>query len=120
MDNLNPCSQAKIIFEGRNQKNDAVIRQISLKCDDMADITVVAPDDKKEPVFALVDLKRRGKREGIVFDQGRTGKWNTSIWDPQLDDTFPLKGVHPNGELIPSSFLPRCGDRKPLRDLKCA
>ena len=120
MDTLNPCGQAKIIFEGRNQKNDAVLRRISLQCDDIADITVVAPDDKKEPVFALVDLKRRGKREGIVFDQGRTGKWNASIWDPQLDDTFPLKGVHPNGELIPSSFVPRCGDRKPLKDLKCA
>jgi hypothetical protein len=84
MEVFNLCDEAKIIFEGRNQKNDSVIRQISLHCDDTPDITVVAPDDKKEPIFALVDLKRRGKREGIVFDSGRTGKWNTSIWDLQL------------------------------------
>jgi Trypsin-like peptidase domain len=117
---LNACNQATVIFEGRNQPNTAFIRQISVQCDKAADITVVSPDDKQKPVFALVDLKRHGKPEGIVFDLHRTGKWNTSIWDPQFDDTFPLRGVHPTGELIPSSFAPRCGDRKPLKDVKCA
>ena len=81
---------------------------------------MVSPDDKQKAVFALVDLKRHGKPEGIVFDLHRTGKWNTSIWDPHFDDTFPLKGIHPTGELMPSSLVPRCGDRKPLKDLKCA
>jgi hypothetical protein len=119
MEKLDACTQPKTIFEGRNQKNTAFIRLISLRCDDVADISLVAPDDKREPFFALVDLKRRGKREGIVFDLLRSGKWDSSIWDPQLDDTFPLKGVHPNGELMPSSFVARCGDRKPLKDLKC-
>jgi S1-C subfamily serine protease len=117
---LNPCKQAKTIFEGRNQKNTAFIRKISLQCDDTADITMVAPDDKQEPNYALVDMKRRGKTEGIVFDLRRSGKWDTSIWDPQLDETFPLKGIHPDGELMPKSFMSRCGDRKPLKDLKCA
>jgi hypothetical protein len=41
-------------------------------------------------------------------------------WDPQGDDTFPLKGLHPDGKLMPSSFVARCGNRKPLKDLKCA
>jgi hypothetical protein len=120
MEALNPCIQAKMIFEGRNQENTAFMRQFSLRCDETADIIVVSPDDKQQPVLALIDPKRRGKPEGIVFDLRRTGKWNTSIWDPQFDDTFPLKGVHPNGELMPSSFVSRCGDRKPLKDLKCA
>ena len=120
MEALNTCNQPKTIFEGRNQKNTASIRQISLQCDETADITVVSPDDKQQPVFALVDLKRRGKPEGIVFDLRRSGKWDTSIWDPQFDETFPLKGVHPNGNLMPSSFVSRCGDRKPLKELKCA
>jgi S1-C subfamily serine protease len=119
MEALNACNQAKIIFEGRNQANTASIRQISVQCDETADITVVSPDDKQKPVFALVDLKHHGKPEGIVFDLHRTGKWNTSVWDPQFDDTFPLKGVHPTGELMPNSFVPRCGNRKPLKDLKC-
>ena len=117
---LNPCKQAKTIFEGRNQKNTAFIRAISLQCDDTADVTIVAPDNRQEPFFALIDLKRRGKTEGIVFDLRRSNKWDTSIWDPQLDETFPLKGIHPDGELMPKSFVSRCGDRKPLKDLKCA
>jgi S1-C subfamily serine protease len=120
MEALNTCLQAKMIFEGRNQENTAFMRQFSLRCDEAADIIVISPDDKQQPMFALVDLKRHGKPEGIVFDLRRTGKWNTSIWDPQFNDTFPLKGVHPNGELMPSSFESRCGDRKPLKDLKCS
>lgn len=91
MEALNACIQAKMIFEGRNQKKTVFIREISLRCDETADITVVSPDDKQQPVLALVDLKRRGKPEGFVFDVRRTGKWNTSIWDPQFDDTFPFK-----------------------------
>jgi S1-C subfamily serine protease len=118
---LNSCNQSKTIFEGRNQQNTAFIRQISLQCDDTPDIILVAPDNKREPFFALVDLKRRGKAEGIVFDLRRTGsKWDTSIWDPQVDETFPLKGIHPDGKLMPTSFVERCGKHKPLKDLKCA
>jgi hypothetical protein len=120
MEVVNACNQAKIIFEGRNQPNTAFMRQISVLCDETADITVVVPDDKQKPVFALVDLKRHGKPEGIVFDLRRTGKWNTSVWDPQFNDTFPYKGIHPDGALMPSSLALRCGDRKPLKDLKCA
>jgi hypothetical protein len=88
-----PCDQGKPIFEGRNLKNTAFLRVISLRCDDKADITIVVPDDKAEPIYAQVDLKRRGKFEGIVFDAGRTGKWSTSYWDSQLDDTFPVRGL---------------------------
>jgi hypothetical protein len=65
----------------------------------------VAPDNRQEPYFALIDLKRRGKTEGIVFDLRRSNKWDTSVWDPQLDETFPLKGIHLDGELMPKSFV---------------
>jgi hypothetical protein len=116
----NTCNQAKPIFEGRNLKNTAFLRVISLRCDDKADITIVVPDDKAEPVYAQVDLKRRGKPEGIVFDMGRSGKWNNSYWDPKLDDTFPLRGLHPGGKLMPTTFEPRCGQRRPLTNFKCA
>jgi S1-C subfamily serine protease len=120
MEALSTCSEPKTIFEGRNQNNTASIRRISTQCDDTGDITFVAPDDKTQPFVALVDLKRRGKPEGIVFDLKRSGtRWDTSVWDSQLDDTFALKGIHPDGKLMPSSFVPRCGTRKPLPDLKC-
>jgi hypothetical protein len=114
------CNEERVIFEGRNQKNTAFIRQISLQCDDTPDIILVAPDDKREPFVGLVDTKRRGRADGIVFDSKRSGKWNTSVWDTQLDDTFALRGIHPDGKLFPSSYEPRCGKRKPLKDLQCA
>ena len=120
MEALNSCDEERTIFEGRNQNNTAFIRQISVRCDSTPDLTLVAPDDKREPFLALVDLKRRGKTEGIVFDFRRTGsRWDTSVWDLQLDDTFALKGIHPDRKLVPSTFVPRCGNRRALRDLKC-
>ena len=73
------CNEPKLVFEGRNQDNNAFIRVISLRCDDTADIIFVVPDDKREPIFALVDLKRRGKPDGIIFDRRRSGKWDVSI-----------------------------------------
>ena len=50
----------------------------------------------------------------IVFDLRRTGnKWDISIWMiPRLAETFPLKGIHPDGKLMPTSFADRCGKRK--------
>ena len=80
----------------------------------------MVPDDKTEPIYAQVDVKRRGAPEGIVFDMGRTGKWSISYWDTRLDGTFPLKGLHPDGKLMPTSYEPRCGQRKPLTNFKCA
>ena len=117
---LNSCDQAKTIFEGRNQNNTAFIRQISLQCDETPDLTLVAPDDRRQPFLALVDLKRRGKPEGVVYDLRRTGsRWDTSFWDSQLNDTFALRGIHPDGKLMPTSFVPPCGQQKPLSNLKC-
>jgi S1-C subfamily serine protease len=113
--------KSRVIFEGRNKQNTASLRAISLQCDDRADITIVVPDDKKKAVMALIDISRRNKVEGIVLDERRSGKWNTSFWDPKLDETFPLRGVHPDGELLPTSREPRCPPRsRPLKDFKCS
>ena len=69
----NTCTKAKIIFEGRNDENTAFIRTISLRCDDKADIMVVVPDNKREPIFALVYSKRQDKPDGLVLDQSAPG-----------------------------------------------
>jgi S1-C subfamily serine protease len=117
---IKPCDQARTLFEGRNAKNDAFIRTISVKCDDKADIVIVFPDKKTDSIVALVDLQRRGKTEGIVFDEKRSGRWNISYWDPKFDDTFPLRGTHPDGGLMPTRFEQRCRPGfKPAANLKC-
>jgi hypothetical protein len=115
------CSEPKIIFEGRNSKNTGLLRSISIHCDDKADLIIFAADNKREPIVAYLDLKRRGKTEGIVFDQGRTGRWSLSYWDFKLDDTFPVRGMHPDGKLLPSKFEPRCPPGSiPLSKLRCS
>jgi hypothetical protein len=93
---------------------------ISFQCDDTADIIIIVPDDKRAPIFALADTKRLGKPDGIIFDSKRSGKWDISFWDVNLDDTFAMKGLHPGGQLIPKTFVPRCGRGQPLTDLRCA
>lgn len=114
------CEKAKIIFEGRNKKDNAFLRAISLRCDDTSDIVMIIPDDKRSPIRALVDWHRRGKTEGIVFDPRRSGKWESSFWDPKLDETFPLKGIHKDGQFFPVRFENRCprGTRAG-KNLKC-
>jgi hypothetical protein len=117
---LNSCNQAKVIFEGRNDKNDAFIRLISLRCDNNSDIVIVVPDNKRTPVMAFIDEDRRGKTQGIVFDTRRSGYWNTSFWDPKYDETFPLKGIHPEGKFRPTRFEQRCPQgSKPIAELRC-
>jgi hypothetical protein len=111
----------RVLFEGRDKENVAFIRRLSLKCDERTDIIIVVPDDMKKPVMALVDLGRRNKVEGVVYDEQRTGKWNTSFWDPRGDETFPLRGLHPDGRLLPTSMEPRCRrSSSPLKNFKCS
>ena len=117
----NTCTKAKIKFEGRNDENTAFIRTISLRCDDKADIMIVVPDNKKEPIFALVYSKRQDKPDGLVLDPKRSGKRTSSFWDVHFDGTFPLKGLHPDGKLMPSTYVQRCAEgQKPVKDFKCA
>jgi S1-C subfamily serine protease len=117
----NSCAEPKIIFEGRNNKNTGFLRSVSFHCADKADLTIFAADNKREPIVAYLDLKRWGKTEGVVLDQGRTGRWNLSYWDSKLDDTYPIKGLHPDGKLLPSKFEPRCPPGSvPLTKLRCS
>jgi S1-C subfamily serine protease len=117
----NTCVKAKIIFEGRNNDHTAFIRTISLRCDDIADIMIIVPDNRRQPIFALVYSKRQDKPDAFVLDPKRSGKWTTSFWDVNFDGTFPLKGLHPDGKLMPSSYVQRCGEgQKPVKDFKCA
>jgi hypothetical protein len=57
--------------------------------DDTVDMVFVVPDNKREPIFALVDSKRRGKPDGIIIYSRQSGKWTTSVWDVNLDGTSP-------------------------------
>jgi Trypsin-like peptidase domain len=123
-----PMSEVKIdpekncvMFEGRDDKNTKFLRRISTKCDDWVDLVILVPDDKTKAIMALLDTQRKSKVDGIVLDEGRSGKWNTSFWDPKLDETFPLHGLHTKGELLPNSMEPRCRPpSRPLKNFRCS
>lgn len=115
------CDTATIVYEGRNKKDDAHMRSVSLKCDTYADIVYVLPDLKSDPMIAIIDFQRTGTPEGVVYDTSRSGKWSASIWDPKLDDIFPLKGLHKDGRLMPVKYEDRCPPgTTPLKNLKCS
>ena len=121
MEAQNTCTEAKVLFEGRNNENTAFIRTISLQCDDKVDVAIIFPDNKHEAVFALVYSRRQDKPDGLVLDPQRSGKWTISFWDVNRDGTYALQGLHPDGKLMPSGYVPRCGEGgKPVKDFKCA
>jgi hypothetical protein len=44
-----------------------------------------------KPVMALIDISRRNKVEGIVLDERRAGKWNTSFWGSEVGGDISTK-----------------------------
>jgi hypothetical protein len=70
-------------------------------------------------MYVLFDSNRRKKADAIIFDPSRTGNWKYSYWDTNLDDTFPLQGIHANGELKPVSFKKRCNGQA-LPNFQCS
>lgn len=103
--------RGKVLFDGRDNQNTGFMRSISLECNETADLVIFLPDDKAKPMVAYLDSKGRKKPDAIIFDPSRTSSWKFSYWDVGMDDTFPLKGIHVNGEMVPKEFQKRCKGR---------
>jgi S1-C subfamily serine protease len=103
--------QAKVLFEGRNDKNDSALRQVDLNCDGKADLVFVLPDDTSKPMMAVF-LDESGKPEGIAYSTRRDGYWNISYWDSKKTGSgkWDTIGYHPDGKLLPTSYGPYSGD----------
>jgi hypothetical protein len=110
--------KGKVLFDGRNDKNTGLMRSISLKCNQTADLVFFLPDDKTRPMVAYFDSKGRNKPDAIIYDDSRMGKWQYSYWDVDLDDTFALRGFHENGEIVPTRYVKRC-EGKAAPQFKC-
>lgn len=105
----------------RNQKNNGLAQFGSLKCDEWNDVVIEVFDDENEPVIAYLDTRHQRRVDGYVLGDRKTGKWKSSVWDVDSDGTFRMEGVHANGELVPTTFKPRCiPPSKPLPKLECS
>jgi S1-C subfamily serine protease len=97
------CAPVRM-FDGRNRPNDARLVQIDTNCDGVADFSILTPDDKTQPIRALIDSNFDGKIDIIVEDTDRDGRWDISFHDVDFDGTIDMVGYHPDGKLKPSRY----------------
>jgi S1-C subfamily serine protease len=98
--------QPKQVYEGRNKAGNGNVLSYDLDCAGKPDMEIRVPDDPKEPITAVFDTKRTGKIDLIVFDINRDTKWDVSLHDTKARGTWDLIGLHADGSLIASRFLP--------------
>ena len=99
--------EAKLLFKGRTEKNNANIETYDGNCSGRRNIDFVYPDDVKEPYISRLYRQDSVKYDGIVYSFKRDDKWDLSYWDNKNDNTWPVVGVHKNGEWLPVKYIPR-------------
>jgi S1-C subfamily serine protease len=105
--------EAHLMFEGRNDKNTASVRRFDMTCHGRVDLVIMLPDDKSQPMVALLDTTGSGKADGQILSYHRDGHWDISYWDTKHTGHWDTIGYHPDGKLKPSSYgpyIPREGD----------
>jgi Trypsin-like peptidase domain len=98
--------QPKELYSGRNKEGNGYILSYDLDCDGKADMEIRIPDDTKEPITAVFDRKKTGKIDLIVFDADRDQKWDVSLHETKSQGHWDLIGLHPDGGLVASRFIP--------------
>lgn len=99
--------EPKVVFKGRTEKGNANLESYELNCSGRKNIDFVYPDDVKAPYLARIYRKGPDRFDGIVYSYMRDEKWNLSYWDNNYDNTWSMVGLHPNGELVPASYVSR-------------
>lgn len=96
----------QLMFEGRNDKNNASVRRYDISCRGRADLAFILPDDTSQPLIAVVDSKGTGKPDGEIISYHRDGHWDISYWDTKGTGHWDTIGYHPDGKIKPSSYGP--------------
>jgi len=99
------CS-VEVVFEGRNERDDAYVRTYDRDCDGVVDSALIIPDDLAEPFLFVYDDEQIGQANGYVLDNDRDGSWDISYWDTTGDGESDMIGHHPDGKITPSNFEP--------------
>jgi S1-C subfamily serine protease len=98
--------EPKTLFEGRNDAGDGQVIVMDLDCDGDPDVELRIPDDKSLPNTAVFDRNRDGKVDLVVFDFYRNGVWELSLHDVKFTGKWDLIGLHPDGKIVASRFIP--------------
>ena len=94
----------KILREVRSSKNDGEIVLYDRDCNGIADLSLYVPDAVNGDTIIDHDDNEDGRIDGYIVDEDSDGSWDYSFWDSDFDGEWDLRGMHPNGEINPSSF----------------
>ena len=98
MEAFNVCTQSKVVFQGRNQLNNAFLLMISLHCDNTADITMPGTLEHRKLAAQVLVLRR----DAGVSDRGHCKSpkrsapmaWTISLWVADLEAQLPAVTKH--------------------------
>jgi len=94
----------KILREARSSKNDGEIVLYDRDCNGIADLSLYVPDAVNGDTIIDHDDNEDGRIDGYIVDEDSDGSWDYSFWDSDFDGEWDLRGMHPDGEINPSSF----------------
>lgn len=98
-----PKRRPQLAYQGRD-KTGAGYMRVYIPSGGGVESTYFYPDDPSKPFYCF--KKTDGLTEAVILDMNRNGKWNYSILDRDRNGKFETIGVHPDGKMKPSSFLP--------------
>jgi hypothetical protein len=102
--------QPKVVYQGRSTQNDGNVTTFDVDCSGKARLAFFAPDDTSKPYEAWIDRNGTGKIDMVVFADGRTfDKWKYSLIDSNDSGKFDVMGIHADGSLKPTSYVPYNG-----------
>ena len=106
-----------LAYQGRDKDGTGYMRVYSPGEGGGVVSTYFYPDDRSRPFYCF---KTAGDlTEAVILGMKRDGKWNYSLLDRDRNGKFETIGVHPDGKMKPSSFLP-LKDKKVPAEVRAA
>jgi S1-C subfamily serine protease len=96
--------EMKEIYRGKTSDGTGETIVWDSSCKGKADLDVIVPYDKKEPMIMRMDRNGDGKPDVLLFSEKRDNKWDISFWDENYDGNWDLVGFHKNGEIKPFRY----------------
>ena len=96
--------EPQITGEYRSKNDDGDIILYDRDCNDVPDLSIYYPDEKGGDTIIDHDDNEDGSIDGTIVDEGSDSVWDYSLWDSDFDGNWDLEGIHPDGEINPSSL----------------
>jgi len=96
--------EPQITGEYRSKNDDGDIILYDRDCNDVPDLSIYYPDEKDGDTIIDHDDNEDGSIDGTIVDEGSDSVWDYSLWDSDFDGNWDLEGIHPDGEINPSSL----------------